>query len=77
MKMMLKDPEVESFKIYLDFDSIEKIFFYNLFFIESNFALKIELTHLFRKDVEEDKIKQNIKYEKFELTKYVYILHFE
>ncbi|HEC39471.1 MAG TPA: hypothetical protein ENI29_14620 [bacterium] len=75
--MMLKDPEVESFKIYLDFDSIEKIFFYNLFFIESNFALKIELTHLFRKDVEEDKIKQNIKYEKFELTKYVYILHFE
>ncbi|KKK60421.1 hypothetical protein LCGC14_3024510 [marine sediment metagenome] len=57
MKMILKDPEVESFKIYLDFDSIENIFYYNLFFIENNFTLKIELTHLSRKDVEEDKIK--------------------
>jgi len=76
MKMMLKDPE-ESFKMYLDFDSIENIYYHNIFFVENNFTLKIELIHLFRKDVEEDKIKTSIKYEKFDLTKYVYLLHFE
>ena len=77
MKMLLKDPEIEPYKMYLDFDSIEKIFYYNLYFVENTFTLKIELTHLSKKDVKKNKIKQNIKYEKFDLTKYTYILHFE
>ncbi|KKL25125.1 hypothetical protein LCGC14_2408420, partial [marine sediment metagenome] len=55
-----------------DYDRIEQIFYDNLYFDKSGFVLKIPLLSLIRQISKDD-----IKIEKFDLTKYTYLLHHE
>ena len=71
------------FKMYIDFDPNTKVFYHNYFFDEYKSVLKIALTPpLIDNDDFWDIATNNgdcldLKYEKFDLTKYVYLLHFQ
>ncbi len=57
-------------KNHIDYDKSEQIFYDNLYFDKSDFVLKIPLLSLIKQ------ISNNeIKIEKFDLTKYTYLLH--
>jgi len=77
----LKNSEV-NFKMFIDFDPTSKVFYYNYFFDEYKCVLKIALTSpLYDNEDFWDNTANNgdcldLKYEKFDLTKYVYLLHF-
>jgi len=80
-KNSLKHSEFD-FKMFIDFDSINKVFYHNFFFDESKIVLKIALTPLLNDNDNFWDITTNngdcldLKYEKFDLTKYVYLIHF-
>jgi len=80
-KKSLKHSEFD-FKMYIDFDSTYKVFYHNFFLDEYNIVLKIALTPLLNNDDNFWDITTNIedcpdlKYKKFNLAKYVYLLHF-
>jgi len=78
----LKNSEFD-FKIFIDFDPNYKVFYHNYFFEEYKSVLKIALTPPLN-DNEDlwDNATNNgdcldLKYEKFDLTKYKYLLHFQ
>ena len=71
------------FKIFIDFDPNFKVFYQNYFFEEYKIVLKIALTPPLN---DNDDFWDNatnsgdcldLKYEKFDLTKYKYLLHFQ
>ncbi len=74
-------------KIYIDYDPYKQVFYYNFFFEEFNFVLKIALIsplsyneEEYTKDLEKkitggDSV--SLKYERFDLTKYVYLLYYD
>jgi len=80
-KNSLKHSEFD-FKMFIDFDSINKVFYHNFFFDEYKIVLKIALTPLLNDNDNFWDITTNngdcpdLKYEKFNLTKYVYLIHF-
>ncbi len=57
-------------KKHIDYDRIEQIFYDNIYFEDSSFILKIPLKSLI-KQISYDEI----KIEKFDLSKYAYLLH--
>jgi len=70
------------FKMYIDFDPTNTVFYHNFFFDENKFVLKIALTPLLNDNDNFWNVTTNngdcldLKYEKFNLAKYVYLLHF-
>jgi len=74
-------------KIYIDYDSNKQVFYYNFFFEEFNFVLKIALIspliydeNNYYKELEKDITDGSsisLKYERFDLTKYVYLLYYD
>jgi len=77
----LKNSEVK-FKMFIDFDLTSKVFYHNYFFDEYKSVLKIALTPLLN---DNDTFRDmtitsgdclDLKFERFNLTKYVYLLHF-
>ena len=74
-------------KIYIDYDSNKQVFYYNFFFEEFNFVLKIALIssliceeNNYSKDLERDITDDSsifLKYERFDLTKYAYLLYYD
>ena len=70
-------------KMYIDFAPDIQVFYHNYFFDEYKFVLKIVLTpSLNEKDHFYDNAKNNgncldLRLEKFDLTKYVYLLYYE
>jgi len=80
-KKSLKHSKPE-FKMYIDFDPINKVFYHNFFFDEYKIVLKIALIPLLNDNDNFWDITTNngdcldLKYEKFNLAKYVYLLHF-
>lgn len=77
----LKHSEFD-FKMYIDYDPTNTVFYHNFFFDEYKFVLKIALTPLLNNNENFWDITTNngdypdLKYEKFNLTKYNYLLHF-
>ena len=71
------------FKMYIDFDPNFKVFYHNYFFNEYKIVLKIALTPPlndnddFWYNATNNGDRLVFKYEKFDLTKYVYLLHLE
>jgi hypothetical protein len=69
--------------MYIDYDPSFKVFYHNFFFDEYKIVLKIALTHTLKdKDnfwhiVTHNEDCLDIKYEKFTLSKYVYLMHFK
>ena len=71
------------FKTYIDYDREKNVFYYNFFFEDCKFVLKIALTsndnlnNVGDKDdmTSEDDI--NLKFEKFDITKYVYLQYYD
>ncbi len=69
------------FKMFIDFDPICKVFYHNFFFVENKMVLKIALTP----SVNDANTLMNLtttkkefldsKYEKFDITRYVYLIH--
>jgi hypothetical protein len=55
---------------YLDFDNRQKIFYYNIFLKENNCVIKIPI-------VEKTDKQTAIKTEKFQLTKYTFLINCE
>ena len=68
-----------SFKMFIDFDPVFKVFYHNFFFDENKMVLKIALTPSISDanipiNVATSKKKfLNLKYEKFDITKYMYL----
>ncbi len=59
--------------MFIDFDSNHQIFYHNYFFNGYNIVMKIPLASL-----KEEKYDESFpKIEKFDITKYVYLLHYE
>ena len=74
------------FKKYIDFDRGEQVFYYNYYFVDFKYVLKIALNSpknivsngfndMKGKFIEEKDF--NLKFEKFNLAKYVYLLYYE
>ncbi|MBN1803482.1 MAG: hypothetical protein JW891_18375 [Candidatus Lokiarchaeota archaeon] len=55
--------------MHVDYDKIEKIFYMNIYFPSCNYVLK---THL--ASIDKNSNKRDVKIEKFDLTKYSYLL---
>ena len=81
-KQSLKNSDFD-IKIFIDFDPNFKVFYHNYFFDEYKIVLKIALTPPLIDNEDFWDIATNngdcldLKYEKFDLTKYVYLLHFQ
>ena len=84
-KQIEKELEME-YKMYIDFNPTDKIFYYNFYLNEFKFVLKIAISPSLTDKVYhcddnmEERISESVialKIEKFDLTKYVYLLHFE
>ncbi len=59
-------------KKFIDFDKRERIFYDNLYFGEYNIVLKIPILGV------ENKVSyREIKLEKFDITRYLYLLHYK
>ncbi len=59
-------------KNHIDYDQIDQIFYENIYFEISDVVLKIPLMSLIKQISNDD-----IKIEKFDITKYTYLLHHE
>lgn len=57
--------------LHIDYDKTERTFYNNIYFRKYNLVLKMPL---FR--VNNDTSYDRIKIEKFDLTKYIYLLHY-
>ena len=69
--MLFQEKEVDFCqKNHIDYDRIEQIFYDNIYFEDSNFVLKIPLMSLI-KHISHDEI----KIEKFDLSKYTYLIY--
>jgi len=73
-------------KPYIDYDKLNMIFYHNLYFEEHKFVLKIPLEPLFIKGSfktdehfleKMNEEQENPRLEKFDLTKFVYILSYD
>jgi len=74
------------FKKYIDFDKENQVFYHNFFFKKSAFVLKIALTPSLKfddtyysenlNDIKNEN-SLSLKYEKFKLTNYVYLMYFD
>jgi hypothetical protein len=69
------------FKIFVDFDPCIRVFYFNFYLPPYKFVLKIPLTpplnDNFQNNVTNSEDYLTFKYEKFDLAKYVYIMHYE
>jgi len=80
-KKSLKNSEPD-FKMFIDFDPAFKVFYHNFYFTKYKIVLKTALTPpLNDDDTFRDMTITNgdcldLKFERFNLTKYVYLLHF-
>ncbi len=85
-KSLEKSKELK-FKMYIDFDSTKRVFNHNYYFDEFKFVLKVGLTYpladesgdLIREENnrdEEEKLGE-LKWERFDLSKYIYLLYYE
>ena len=84
--MWYKQVKNESeFKKYIDFDPIKRICYHNYFFDEYKFVLKIAFSPPLNNNLLGcyDNMKEifdvdgvDLKFEKFDFTKYVYLLHY-
>lgn len=71
--MLYRQKEVDfDQKKHIDYDKFEQIFYDNLYFEGSNSVLKMPLMSLIKKISYDD-----FKIEKFDLLKYIYLLHHE
>ena len=61
-------------KKFIDFDKSKKLFFDNLYLIDEKFVIKIPIVE---KEKICEEINNKIKIEKFELTKYIYLITYE
>ena len=61
---------VKNMKKFIDFDKYNKIFYDNLWLDDQNFAIKIPL-------VENNISKGNLKLDKFDLSKYTYLVAYD
>ena len=88
--MQAKESEKElglKFKMYIDYDRFNQGFYHNFYFDDYKFVLKIPLTpqindgeNDFDDNVNDARDSNNgfdVRLEKFDLTKYVYLLYFE
>ncbi len=72
-----------NFKMYIDFDPNIRVFYFNFYLVKYKFVLRIALTSPINNDENLwDNAPNNgdylhFKYEKFNLTKYAYLLHYE
>ncbi len=57
---------------FLDFDKTVNIFFYNIYLKDLKFAIKIPIS-----DSKKEKYMEDIKIEKFDLTRYTFLLNCE
>ncbi len=69
---MYTDSDKNKETMYIDFDKNKQVFYINLYFDDYNISLKISLTGIKNRISNDD-----IKIEKFDLTKYVYLLHYK
>ena len=58
--------------MHVDFDKNNQIFYNNIYFKENNVVLKMPLINMRDNGIQDD-----IKLEKFDVTKYVYIIHYD
>jgi len=61
---------VKNMKKFIDFDKYNKIFYDNLWLDDQNFAIKIPL-------YENSISKGNLKFDKFDLSKYTYLVAYD
>jgi len=61
-------------KKFIDFDKSKKLFFDNLYLIDEKFVIKIPIVE---KEKICEEINNKIKIEKFDLTKYIYLITYE
>lgn len=61
-----------SFNKYIDFDKRNEVFYYNIYLKDNKFVIKIPIYGLRSKNK-----KIEIKVEKFDLTKYIFLLNCE
>ena len=81
-----KDSDLK-IKMYIDYDPNNQVFYHNFFFEEFNFVLKIVLVspliyekNNYNNDLEKDITNGSsisLKYERFDLTKYIYLLYYD
>ncbi len=57
---------------FLDFDKNKQVFYYNMYLKEYKFVIKIPISKL-----EKEKHTEETKIEKFNLTKYTFLLNYE
>ena len=57
---------------FLDFDKNKQVFYYNMYLKEYKFVIKIPISKL-----EKEKYMEEAKIEKFNLTKYTFLLNYE
>ncbi len=80
--MKTLNDSIFKFKMYIDYDPINKVFYHNFFFDEYSFVLKLALTPILNNNDNfwdiptRDEDCPDLKYEKFDLSQYVYLLHF-
>jgi hypothetical protein len=71
------------FKMYVDFDLNIGVFYFNFYLVKYKFVLKIALSpplnanENFGDNAINNGAYLDFKYEKFNLTKYTYLLHYE
>ena len=81
-----KDSDLK-IKMYIDYDPEKHLFYHNFFFEEFNFVLKMALISslIYEENNNYKDLEKNItggssislKYERFDLTKYVYLLYYD
>ncbi len=57
---------------HVDFDRGTQIFYTNIYFKENKMTLKMPLVSMKEREIQND-----IKLEKFDVTKYVYLMHYD
>ena len=57
---------------FLDFDDDNQVFFYNIYLKDHKLAIKIPIS-----EIEKERHMEEIKIEKFDLTKYTFLLNCE
>ncbi len=71
--MFFKEKELDFGKRkHIDYNKVEQIFYDNIYFEDSNTVLKLPLISLLKRISYEE-----IKIEKFDLSKYVYLIPYE
>ena len=84
-KNRTKNSSEVTFKMFIDYDKKSQVFYHNFFFEEYKYVLKIALNPPYdgNNDMEELELRISgdsgacLKFEKFDITRYVYLLFYE